>query len=46
MLLMFEEAQRNGVELFVMPAVAAMFDAVISRCEGALDAAPAARMPI
>ena len=44
--LMIEEAQRSGVELFVMPAVAAMFDAAIARGEGALDAASAARMPI
>ena len=44
--LMIEEAQRGGVELFVMPAVAAMFDAAIARGEGALDAASAARMPI
>ena len=44
--LMIEEAQRGGVELFVMPAVAAMFDAAIARGEGALDAAAAARMPI
>ena len=46
MLLMIEEAQRGDVELFVMPAVAAMFDAAIARGEGALDAASAVRMPI
>jgi 3-hydroxyisobutyrate dehydrogenase len=43
--LMIEEAQRGGVELFVMPGVAAMFDAAIARGEGALDAAAAARAP-
>jgi len=43
--LMIEEAQRGGVDLFVMPGVAAMFDAAIARGEGALDAAAAARMP-
>ena len=44
--LMLEEAQRGGVDLFVMPGVAAMFDAAIARGEGALDATAAARMPI
>jgi 3-hydroxyisobutyrate dehydrogenase len=44
--LMIEEAARSGVDLFVMPGVAAMFDAAIARGEGALDAAAAARMPI
>jgi 3-hydroxyisobutyrate dehydrogenase len=44
--LMIEEAQRGGVELFVMPGVAAMFDAALARGEGALDAAAAARMPL
>jgi 3-hydroxyisobutyrate dehydrogenase len=43
--LMLEEAGRGGVELFVMPGVAAMFDAAIARGEGALDAAAAARAP-
>jgi hypothetical protein len=43
---MMEEARRGGVDLLVMPAVAAMFDAAIARGEGALDAAAAARMPI
>ena len=43
--LMIEEAQRGGIELFVMPGVAAMFDAAIARGEGALDAAAAARVP-
>lgn len=44
--LMIEEAQRSGIDLFVMPGVAAMFDAAIARGEGALDAAAAARMPL
>lgn len=43
--LMIEEAGRGGVDLFVMPGVAAMFDAAIARGEGALDAAAAARVP-
>lgn len=43
--LMIEEAQRGGVELFVMPGVAAMFDAAIARGESALDASAAARVP-
>ena len=43
--LMIEEARRGGVDLFVMPGVAAMFDAAIARGEGALDAAAAARAP-
>jgi 3-hydroxyisobutyrate dehydrogenase len=43
--LMIEEAKRGGVDLFVMPGVAAMFDAAIARGEGALDAAAAARLP-
>ena len=44
--LMIEEAGRHGVDLFVMPGVAAMFDAAIARGEQALDAAAAARMPV
>jgi 3-hydroxyisobutyrate dehydrogenase len=44
--LMIEEARRGGVDLFVMPGVAAMLDAGIARGEGALDAASAARMPL
>ena len=44
--LMIEEAARGGVDLFVMPGVAAMFDAAIARGEGALDTAAAARMPV
>jgi 3-hydroxyisobutyrate dehydrogenase len=43
--LMIEEAQRGGVDLFVMPGVAAMYDAAIGRGEGALDSAAAARAP-
>jgi len=43
--LMIEEARRGGVDLYVMPGVAAMFDAAIARGEGALDSAAAARMP-
>ncbi len=43
--LMIEEARRGGVDLYVMPGVAAMFDAAIARGEGALDAAAAARVP-
>lgn len=43
--LMIEEARRGGIELFVMPGVAAMFDAAIARGEGALDVAVAARVP-
>jgi 3-hydroxyisobutyrate dehydrogenase len=43
--LMIEEAQRGGIDLFVMPGVAAMFDAAIGRGEGAWDAAAAARAP-
>jgi 3-hydroxyisobutyrate dehydrogenase len=42
--LMIEEAQRAGVDLFVMPGVAAMYDAAIARGEGALDSAAAARV--
>lgn len=44
--LMIEEAARHGVDLFVMPGVAAMYDAAIARGEGALDSAAAARMPV
>lgn len=43
--LMIEQAARGGVDLFVMPGVAAMFDAAIARGEGALDATAAARAP-
>jgi 3-hydroxyisobutyrate dehydrogenase len=44
--LMIEEARRHGVDLAVMPAVAALFDAAIARGEGGLDASAAARYPI
>lgn len=44
--LMMEEAQRAGVELFVTPAVAALFEAGLARGEGSLDVASAARMPL
>lgn len=44
--LMIEEAARGGVDLCVMPGVAALFDAAIARGEGALDASAAARMPL
>jgi 3-hydroxyisobutyrate dehydrogenase len=43
--LMIEEAQRGGMELYVAPAVAAMYDAAIARGEGALDSVAAARVP-
>lgn len=44
--LMIEEAARGGMELFVLPGVAAMFDAAIARGEGALDAGAAARVVV
>jgi 3-hydroxyisobutyrate dehydrogenase len=44
--LMVEEARRHGVELAVMPAVIALFDAAIARGEGALDASAAVRFPL
>jgi 3-hydroxyisobutyrate dehydrogenase len=43
--LMIEEARRGGLDLFVMPGVAAMYDAAIARGEGALDSVAAARLP-
>jgi len=43
--LMLEEAERGGVELYVMPGVAAMYDAAIARGEGALDSGAAALLP-
>jgi 3-hydroxyisobutyrate dehydrogenase len=43
--LMMEEAHRGGCELYVMPGVAAMFDAAMARGEGALDVVVAARVP-
>jgi 3-hydroxyisobutyrate dehydrogenase len=44
--LMIEEAGRHGVDLAVVPAVAALFDAAIARGEGALDASAAMRYPL
>ena len=43
--LMIEEAQRGGVDLMLMPALAALFDAAIARGEGGLDVAAAVRAP-
>ena len=43
--LMIEEAERGGMPLYVMPGVAAMYDAALARGEGALDSAAAARIP-
>ena len=43
--LMIEEAERGGYPLYVMPGVAAMYDAAIARGEGGLDTAAAARVP-
>lgn len=44
--LMIEEAKRHGVDLAVMPAVAALQDAAIARGEGALDSSAAFRWPL
>lgn len=44
--LMVEEARRHGVDLAVMPAVIALFDAAIARGEGTLDSSAAMRWPI
>jgi 3-hydroxyisobutyrate dehydrogenase-like beta-hydroxyacid dehydrogenase len=44
--LMIEEAQRHGVDLAVIPAVMALYDAALERGEEALDASAAARYPI
>lgn len=44
--LMIEEAQRHGVNLAVMPAVMALFDAAIARGEAALDNSAAMRYPV
>ena len=44
--LMIEEAARHGVDLAVMPAVAALQDAAIARGEGALDTSAAFRWPL
>lgn len=43
--LMIEEAAAHGVDLAVMPAVAALFDAAIARGAGALDASAAMAYP-
>ena len=43
--LMIEEAARHGIDLYVMPGVAAMLDATIARGGSALDAAAAASIP-
>jgi 3-hydroxyisobutyrate dehydrogenase len=42
--LMMEEAQRGGMALALMPAVAALFDAGIAKGQGALDVVAAARV--
>jgi 3-hydroxyisobutyrate dehydrogenase len=42
--LMMDEAARGGMELFVTPAIASMFDTAIARGDGALDVAVAARV--
>ncbi len=44
--LMIEEAKRHDVDLAVMPAVMALFDAAIARGEGAMDSSAAMRFPI
>jgi 3-hydroxyisobutyrate dehydrogenase len=44
--LMIEEAKRHGVDLAVMPAVAALQDAAIARGEGRLDTTAAFRWPL
>ena len=43
--LMIEEAARHGVDLAVMPAVAALFDAALARGHGELDASSAVAWP-
>ncbi|HYF59343.1 MAG TPA: NAD(P)-binding domain-containing protein [Burkholderiaceae bacterium] len=43
--LMIEEAKRHGIDLAVMPSVAALFDAAIARGEGAKDSSAAFRWP-
>lgn len=43
--LMIEEAARHGVDLAVMPAVAALFDAAVARGQGELDASSAVAWP-
>ncbi len=42
--LILEQAKRAGVELFVMPGVAALLDAGIARGDGSLDSHAAARL--
>jgi len=42
---MIEEAGRHGVELAVMPAIAALMDAAIARGDGASDASVIAKVP-
>jgi 3-hydroxyisobutyrate dehydrogenase len=44
--LMIEEAGRHGVDLAVMPAIAALYDAAIARGEGAMDTTAAVRWPL
>lgn len=43
--LMIEEAQRGGMTLALMPALAALFDAGIAQGQGAQDVVVAARVP-
>jgi 3-hydroxyisobutyrate dehydrogenase len=43
--LMTEEAGRTGVELAIVPAMAALFDAAIARGQGGEDYASAGRWP-
>lgn len=43
--LMIEESARHGVELEVMPMIAALYDRAIERGEGALDTTAAFRYP-
>ena len=43
--LMIEAAQRGGVDLQLMPALAELFDAAIARGEGGLDVAAAVQAP-
>ena len=42
--LMLEQAERGGLDLWVMPGVAAMLDAGIARGDGSLDSSAAARL--
>ena len=44
--LMIEEAKRHGVDLAVMPAVAALYDAAIARGDGARDSLVAVAYPV